>query len=456
MRTNIHLTKKSSLFLVLAFLTVVLLDSILPKIYSFSGSEPSSAINVTIYFFLLIAFGLTSIALLISVGKIVPEYESRFSHSLGRYNVIVLGTVILSLVVMVLIAFQMIFLQHYSADLLRFQTYLSHLSPLVFMVVLVSSFLNWLRVRKNALIVLYTISLAIVCANLLVSLYYLDLNFAASPSTVVSPRSIVSYVANLGGTTLTQSLASAFDILSLVAFLLMWIATVKLFSQFRYKMGTVKFYVLMSIPLVYYIFPFQGYYGDVFFPLLISSPVIFTIIYILLFSATKQVGAFFFGLTFWSASSLVYDELLGKSLLVSFIGMTIIFASIELAPLQFRTYPPFGLVTEAYIPIGAYLLFVGIFTSAVQISRNAELRKVFYRNASAQLDLFKSIGVSQMEKELEERVKSTQKTSDPSQMPFEPEELDSENAKRILREVVEELYLRKEPHGKRNRRSEGT
>jgi hypothetical protein len=41
-------------------------------------------------------------------------------------------------------------------------------------------------------------------------------------------------------------------------------------------------------------------------------------------------------------------------------------------------------------------------------------------------------------------------------MPFEPEELDSENAKRILREVVEELYLRKEPHGKRNRRSEGT
>ena len=455
MRTNIHLTKKSSLILVLAFLTVVLLDSILPKLYSFSGSEPSSAINVAIYTFFLIAFGLTSIALLISVGKIVPEYESRFSHSLGCYNVIVLGTVILSLVVMVLIAFQMIFLQQYSADLLRFQTYLSHLSPLVFMVVLVSSFLNWLRVRKNALIILYTISLTIVCANLLVSLYYLDLNFAASPSSVVSPRSIVSYVANLGGTTLTQSLSSAFDILSLVAFLLMWIATVKLFGQFRYKMGTVKFYVLMSIPLVYYIFPFQGYYGDVFFPLLISSPVIFTIIYILLFSATKQVGAFFFGLTFWSSSSLVHDELLRKSLLVSFIGMTIIFASIELTPLQFRTYPPFGLVTEAYIPIGAYLLFLGIFTSAVQISRNAELRKIFYRNASAQLDLFKSIGVSQMEKELEERVKSMKKTSDPSQIPFEPEELDSENAKRILREVVEELYLKK-PHGKRNKWSEGT
>jgi hypothetical protein len=456
MRTNIHLTKKSSLILVLGFLTVVLLDSTIPKIYSFSGSEPSSAINVIIYFFFLMVFGLTSIALLISVRKIVPEYESRFSHSLGRYNVIVLGTVILSLVVMVLVAFQMIFMQQYGADLLRFQTYLSRLSPLVFMVPLVFSFLIWLKVRKNVLIVLYTISFAIICANLLISLYYLDSNFSASPSSVIRPSSIVSYIANLGATTLTQSLASAFDILSLVAFLLMWIATVKLFSQFRHKMGTVKFYVLMSIPLVYYLFPFQGYYGDVFFPLLISSPVVFTIIYILLFSATKQVGAFFFGLTFWSASSLVYDELLRKSLLVSFIGMTIIFASIELAPLQFRTYPPFGLVTEAYIPIGAYLLFVGIFTSAVQISRNAELRKVFYRNASAQLDLFKSIGVSQMEKELEARVKAAQKTSDPSQIPFEPEELDSENAKRILREVIEELHLGKDQRGKGKKSSEGT
>jgi hypothetical protein len=439
----------------LGFLTVALLDSILPKLYSFSGSEPSSTINIAIYAFFLIAFGLTSIALLISVGNFIPKYESRFSLALGRYSVIILGTIILSLVVMVLIAFQMVFLQQYSADLLRFQTYLSRLSPLVFMVALISSLLSWLRVRKNALIILYTISLAIVCANLLISLYYLDLHFAASPSPVVRPLSIIAYIANLGTSTLTQSLASAFEILSLVAFLLMFIATAKLLSQFRYKMGTLKFYVLMSIPLVYYLFPFQGYYGDVFFPLLVSSPVIFTIIYILLFSATKEVGAFFFGLTFWSASSLVYDERLRKSLLVSFIGMTIIFASVELAPLQFRAYPPFGLVTEAYIPIGAYLLYVGIFTSAVRISQNAELRKVFYRNVSAQLDLFKSIGESQMEKELEERVNLMQKASERRQMPFEPEELDSENAKRILREVIEELHSGKEQHGKRKKRSEG-
>ena len=158
---------------------------------------------------------------------------------------------------------------------------------------------------------------------------------------------------------------------------------------------------------------------------------------------------------YWSnitySSSIFNDEHLRKSLLVSFIGMTIIFASVELAPLQFRAYPPFGLVTEAYIPIGAYLLFVGIFTAAVRISRNAQLRKVFYTNVSAQLDLFKQMGVSQMEKELEESVNIMRKASDPSLMPFEPEELDSENAKRILQEVIEELHSGREQHGNRKK-----
>ena len=123
--------------------------------------------------------------------------------------------------------------------------------------------------------------------------------------------------------------------------------------------------------------------------------------------------------------------------------MAILFSSIELAPLQYRVYPPFGLVTEAYISIGAFLLFVGIFTSAIQISRDAELRKEFYKSASGQLELLKNIGVSQMEKELEEKVKAIQKSSAVWEMPYESEELEAESAKKILRDVLNELYLEK-------------
>jgi hypothetical protein len=58
-----------------------------------------------------------------------------------------------------------------------------------------------------------------------------------------------------------------FDILSLSSFLLMWIATAILLNQYRYRMGGLKYFSVICIPLIYYIFPFQGYFGDALFPL---------------------------------------------------------------------------------------------------------------------------------------------------------------------------------------------
>jgi hypothetical protein len=441
--TNVNLTKKTSFTFILVIITVIIFDSIIVKLFSFSGTEPQSTPNVAIFILFSAIFGLSSTILLASMKKVVPRRESRLPLTFRYHYVIILGTLVLTLAIMLLIILQLIFLQQYSIDLLRVQTYLSHLSPVVFLSFLIFSFLRWLTIKRNTVILLYSISLFLVCVNLIISLIYLDSYFSSSHSAVVRALTIVSYVISLGGSSYTQSLSTAFDVLSLVSFLFMWIATVALLSQFRYKMGRLKFLLLMSIPLLYYLFPFQGYFGDVFFPLLVEAPVAFTIIYILIFSATKQVGAVFFGLTFWSASSLVYNERLSKSLLISSIGMAILFSSIELAPLQYRVYPPFGLVTEAYIPIGAFLLFVSIFTSAIQISRDAELRREFYKSAAGQLELLKNIGVSQMERELEEKVKAMQKRSAVWQTPYESEELEAESAKKILRDVLNELYSEK-------------
>jgi hypothetical protein len=213
----------------------------------------------------------------------------------------------------------------------------------------------------------------------------------------------------------------------------------------------------MSIPLIYYIFPLQGYFGDVLFSLLQSSPVSYSIVYVLIFSGTKQVGAVLFSLAFWTASTLVYDDRVRKSLLISSIGMAILFGTFDISPLQYHVYPPYGLVTQGFIPLGAYLLFVGIFTSAKNISRDSELRKEFYKSAASQLALLKAIGVSQMEKELGKNVKSIEKglSERTNESHFEEQRLKEENVKEILHDVLNELYYskgKKEGHGNHNHR----
>ena len=68
---------------------------------------------------------------------------------------------------------------------------------------------------------------------------------------------------------------------------------------------------------------------------------------------TKQAGALLFSLSFWTAAALVYDDRVRQSLLISSIGTVILFGSLQITPLQYRVFPPYGLITEAFIPLGS-------------------------------------------------------------------------------------------------------
>jgi hypothetical protein len=452
---TLTLSKKTSLIFILIFTAIVVFDSTIVEFSSYSGVRLPIWLNITIFVIFSIIFVASSTILLNSVRKSMSTHAYKPASSLGlRYfHGIITATLILTVTIILIIIFQMLILHKYSLILLQIQTYLSHLSALVFLSFLVFLFAGWLLTSKgNYVIMLYTISFALASVNLVVSLIYLESYFSTSALPDVKPYPITSYVTNIAGLPFTESLSTVFDVLSVSSFLLMWIATAIFLSQYRHKMGTIKYFSLMSIPLIYYIFSFQSYSGDVLFSLLQSSPVSFSIVYVLIFSATKQVGALLFSLAFWTASSLVYDDRVRKSLLLSSIGMAILFGTFEISPLQYRVYPPYGFVTQAFIPLGAYLLFVGIFTSAKNISRDSQLRKEFYKSASSQLALLKAIGVSQMEKELENQVKIVQKRSRVSEKEHEllwrEQRLEEENVKEILHDVLNELYYSK---GKKER-----
>jgi hypothetical protein len=71
--------------------------------------------------------------------------------------------------------------------------------------------------------------------------------------------------------------------------------------------------------------------------------------------------------------------------------------------------------------------------------------KVFYNSAESQLSLLKTIGVSQMEKELEKEVKTVEeKLSKLSpETTADIPQLEEQEAKEILHDVLNELYYSK-------------
>jgi hypothetical protein len=354
--------------------------------------------NVTIFVIFFIIFVTINAILIISASRVISRDRDRPSRlRLVYVQGVIIATQFLTSASVVIIL-QMLLLNRYSISLLNAQTYLHHFSAMVFLSLLVFLFLKWLASKRSYTVVLYALAFLLSCANLVISFLYLESYLSSSAAVltdeILYPISVV--VVNVPGLPFPESLTPAFDVLSLCSFLCMWIATASLLSQYRYKVGRIKYFSLLAIPLIYCIFPFENYFGNVFYALLQSSPLFVSLLYVLTFSATKQVGTLVFSLVFWTASSMVYRDGIRKSLLLSSIGVAIFYGSIAIASLQFHVYPPYGLITEAFIPLGSYLLFIGIFTSAKHVSRDSEVRKELYKNAASQLTLLKAIGVSQM------------------------------------------------------------
>ena len=444
--STLSLTKKNSLIFILSFASIAIFDSVIVRLSAYTGIEPTAEwglVILTTFFSIFVVFAMM---LLNSVKQIISKYTSKPGVSplgLRYFDIVMRVEFTLTIAIVLTLILQMIFLNKYSLVLLSALTYLTHLIALFFLSFLVFQFGIWLRSsRRNYIITLYAISFSLLSVNLLVSLLYLDSYFSSSLRPDRSWYPIISMVINHRMSAFTESLSAAFDILSLSSFLVMWIATAILLSQYRHRMGSLRYFSVISIPLIYYLFPFQNYFGGILVSSMIPYPVVFTILYIVVFSATKQVGALLFSLSFWTSSGLLHDIQVRKSILMSSIGMTILFGSLQLTPLQYRVYPPYGLITEALIPLGSYLLLAGIFTGATYISQDAKLRKEFYRSAASQLRLLKGIGISEMERELEKKVKTIGKSPEFLETP--KWDLEEEDMKQTLHDVLNEIYSKNE------------
>jgi hypothetical protein len=429
--------------MIMIIMTVIIFDSTIVAVSSYSGLEASKSLNIIMFVTVFIVFAIVSSFLLKSVKNILSSYSyAPIAKGLRYSNIIIITTQVLTISLISLIIFQILFVNQYSITLLRVQTYISHISATVILSFLVFLFGKWLISKRNYTVAIYTLSFLLVGINVIISLMYLDAFFSMSLKPDVSFYPIVSYVVNFSPSITTELLSRLFDIFSLTSFLFLWIATANLLKQYRHKLGLAKYCVLMGLPLIYYVYPFQSYFGDPLLPLLQSLPASYSVVYVLIFSATKQVGALFFSLVFLTTSSLVKDERVRKSLLISAIGMTILVSSIEITPLQYHVYPPYGIITMAFLPLGTYLLFAGIFISAKNISIDADLRRQFYKKAESQLDLLRTIGISEMEKEIVRQVTSLEDMITVSEP--EPEELSDEMVKVIIHEVLTELYYSKQ------------
>jgi hypothetical protein len=154
-------------------------------------------------------------------------------------------------------------------------------------------------------------------------------------------------------------------------------------------------------------------------------------------------GGLLFGVSFLAlARSMrqMKQNIISDYLDISGYGMAILILPI-IANILFIPYPPFGNASCSSLALASYLFFVGLYSSAILISEDTELRKSIRRTAVNELKLLDSIGTAQMSSQLEGKVsKLVKEYSDKiiNEAGVQPD-LSEEDAKQYLDEVIKEL-----------------
>ena len=79
-------------------------------------------------------------------------------------------------------------------------------------------------------------------------------------------------------------------------------------------------------------------------------------------------------------------------LMVSGIGIMLLFGSLTIHGLIYLLSPPFGIIAISYMGLASYLLLIGLFTASKQLSRDALIRKELNQITGEQMSLLKNIG----------------------------------------------------------------
>lgn len=333
---------------------------------------------------------------------IFMKYIKRIWSSLLEKAVIITQSVINS--VLIIIILEIVFLQRYETFLLIFITSLSYLISIFLTGYLAFKFLQWLRLNKHYIIFFYFVAVAMFCFNGVITLIFSDILLLEKPLIITADLPVIFSIGFESGT--IMSYISSIQTISMnIYFVALWLGTIGILKFNIQKIGKIKFWIIISLPIVYFI----GYELSLYQYLYPQNPVTSSIssnfLYpILIYTSSFIICGILFGASFFVIMKYVKNEKLEKNLLITGIGMTIFFISGTATLIQ-SAYPPFGAPSIAFLGIASYFIFVGLYKTALSISHDYALVKSIENSIVKDSALLNLIGKSQFELEARKKVK---------------------------------------------------
>jgi len=288
----------------------------------------------------------------------------------------------------------------------------------------------------------YTFAFSILLINILISLVYFTF-LASNYDPILKLRAIRIALIDTSFPFSLSTLAIVYDYLSIASFVFAWIPTVILLKTYAIRFGKAKYWLLVTIPIAYFILPFLFDELGTFHYLRLEYGRQFNLVYNIFFSPYRQVGALLFGLAFFMTATKIKRKDLRGLVLISGVGMTLLYASTVIHGLSYFVAPPFGLVTLSFVGLASYMLSIGIFASSRELARDEIVRRDLSQIAGNQLSLLRNMGAAEMEKSLIKNIKPIMEKAIIANDTSLQDPMNQEDYKEMVREILTELKVHK-------------
>ena len=327
------------------------------------------------------------------------------SDTMIKYIAVIVQSLIICLILVVFI--QINVLEKYYTEFIKYTMILSSLLSTFFISLLFVRFLLWYQASKNNAILLYTLSTGAIIANTILVIIFSYLAFL-NVFQVMDPLipSMNNMMFKLSG------LKSMYIISSTVEFVLILLSSILILKPYASNIGRIRIWFLAIIPIVYFLSKFQFYQSWLSNILVgghILGPVSFFRFLSLFEVTTNVIGSLAFGITFWIISRRISDNLLRHFVQIAAIGICLLFLSSHITNLILLPYPPFGLVSISFAGIASYLLFIGLYQSAIITSRDSVIRSLINKSAENESKFIGSIGTSEMKYNISSQIRDVVK-----------------------------------------------
>jgi uncharacterized membrane protein len=330
------------------------------------------------------------------------------------------------------IIFEILISEYYDSFLLLLVLVVTNTINIIAMSDMASKFLSWYQSRRQPTILIFGTMSYIIAITAFVTILFMGVLLMDQPGKIDSSIRVVLPIIEQGS--IISLLNYLYYYFAIISYVITWVITSLLLKDYVSKIGKLKYWIVLSLPLVFYLSQLLVTQFGLFIPEEDADNITFQMWFLLFYTPSSLIGGILFSLPFY----LIIKKTKTSKPLENFLRITayglILFFAAGSATVYHTPYPPFGLLTVAVIGPSSYLIALGVYYSARIISRNRTIESRMKRSDKYS-QFFASIGSAEMENAMTEIVEEIRKKLPPDEGEV------SEDLESVDREIIE--YLKK-------------